>query len=242
MEILPLETRLIYFNPFIVYLLFLTFSQLLVEKNSRDQKDNLTFQWENGKENYFWPSDPQCGGYRTRFLVTNSLQTRALVSYPGSGNTWTRYLVEAATGIFTGSIFIDPGIVNAGHYGEARNYSDGSTLLQKTHHNAVYRFGLEWRKQHVRQFGGRGVLVIRNPYNAIISYFNYQETGGHTKTVSVETLQTQKFHNFVWVGAERWLELIQDWLVYSTDYYIIMYEVSRAKGFFIFICIQQLNY
>ena len=33
------------------------------------------------------------------------------------------------------------------------------------------------------------------------------------------------------MGAERWLELIQDWLVYSTDYYIIMYEVSREKCF-----------
>jgi hypothetical protein len=26
----------------------------------------------------------------------------ALVSYPGSGNTWLRYLIEATTGIYTG--------------------------------------------------------------------------------------------------------------------------------------------
>jgi len=30
-----------------------------------------------------------------------------LVSYPGSGNTWTRYLLEGATGIFTGSLYND---------------------------------------------------------------------------------------------------------------------------------------
>jgi hypothetical protein len=31
----------------------------------------------------------------------------ALASYPGSGNTWVRYLIEAASGIYTGSIYKD---------------------------------------------------------------------------------------------------------------------------------------
>ena len=29
----------------------------------------------------------------------------ALSSYPGSGNTWLRYLIEGITGIFTGSFY-----------------------------------------------------------------------------------------------------------------------------------------
>ena len=28
-----------------------------------------------------------------------------LVSFPGSGNTWTRYLIESLTGVFTGSVY-----------------------------------------------------------------------------------------------------------------------------------------
>ncbi len=31
----------------------------------------------------------------------------ALASYPGSGNTWVRYLLEAASGVFTGSRYKD---------------------------------------------------------------------------------------------------------------------------------------
>ena len=31
----------------------------------------------------------------------------ALASFPGSGNTWLRYLLQQATGILTGSVYID---------------------------------------------------------------------------------------------------------------------------------------
>ena len=31
----------------------------------------------------------------------------ALASFPGSGNTWVRFLIESATGIFTGSRYKD---------------------------------------------------------------------------------------------------------------------------------------
>ena len=133
---------------------------------------------------------------------------------PGSGNSWTRYLLEAATGVFTGSFYRNKGIIKAGLYGEARDYRDGSTLLQKTH------------EKHIREFGGRGVLVIRNPYKAIISFYNFAKTGSQTKSVSAERRKTKDFQNFVRLGAERWLELIQDWLLDSTDCYVLMYEVS----------------
>ena len=31
----------------------------------------------------------------------------ALASFPGSGNTWLRFLIESATGVFTGSRYKD---------------------------------------------------------------------------------------------------------------------------------------
>ena len=200
-------------------------------RSSLERRDMLTFQWDNVKEKYFWSSDPECSQYRTRFVVRHSLKTRALVSYPGSGNTWTRYLVEAATGVFTGSFYHNKGIINKGLYGEAREYSDGSTLLQKTHHAMPQSkiFKLEWRLDHIRKFGGRAVLVIRNPYKAIISFYNFYQTGSQKKSVSAKRLQSTDFHNFVRDGAERWLELIQDWLLFSTDLHVIMYEVSSEK-------------
>ena len=45
-----------------------------------------------------------------------------------------RYLIESATGVFTGSVFNDQAIASAGHYGERVQHLDGSTILQKTHH------------------------------------------------------------------------------------------------------------
>jgi len=193
--------------------------------------DVISLQWENGTENYFWESDPECGKYRTRFVVSHSLPTRALISYPGSGNTWIRYLLEAATGVFTGSVFNDKSIFKAGHYGETADFMDGTTILQKTHFRATY-------KNHINKFGGRAVLVIRNPYEAILSNWNWKKTNSHTKTVAVKSLHSAEFRKFARAGAIRWLQIIQDWLLYSSELYVVLYEVRWVS----FICIFTLSF
>jgi len=38
-----------------------------------------------------------------------------LASYPGSGNTWIRYLLERATGYYTGSAYRDVNLINTGN-------------------------------------------------------------------------------------------------------------------------------
>lgn len=40
-------------------------------------------------------------------MVKGNLPPVALASFPGSGNTWTRQLIESATGIYTGSFYKD---------------------------------------------------------------------------------------------------------------------------------------
>ena len=42
-----------------------------------------------------------------RFGPTDSFPLTSLTSYPGSGNTWTRYLIEEYTGYYTGSVYND---------------------------------------------------------------------------------------------------------------------------------------
>ena len=44
------------------------------------------------------------------------------------------FISEGATGIYTGSVFSDKRIAQAGHHGEMKKYNTGSTILQKTHH------------------------------------------------------------------------------------------------------------
>lgn len=82
----------------------------------------------------------------------------ALVSYPGSGNTWLRYLLQQATGILTGSIYMDYGLRVHGF--PAENVTDGSVLVVKTH--AVPTESDKFKS---------AILLIRNPRDAILFMF-----------------------------------------------------------------------
>ncbi len=79
----------------------------------------------------------RCGGiYRNRratchFMNGTYRAPVALVSFPGSGNTWVRGLLEKATEICTGSVYCDGGLLLSGMAGESMQ--SGSVLVVKTH-------------------------------------------------------------------------------------------------------------
>ena len=52
---------------------------------------------------WFW--DKECERYKISFNAKKSLPLVALASFPRSGNTWMRHLIERFTGIFTGSFY-----------------------------------------------------------------------------------------------------------------------------------------
>uniref|UniRef100_A0A336MU61 CSON006209 protein n=1 Tax=Culicoides sonorensis TaxID=179676 RepID=A0A336MU61_CULSO len=90
----------------------------------------------------------------------------ALVSFPGSGNTWLRYLLQQATGILTGSVYKDYGLLKSGF--PAESISNSSVLVVKTH---------EWGPNAWGQFS-KAILLVRDPKKAILAEFNRQ-SGGH---------------------------------------------------------------
>ncbi|WAR00788.1 WSCD-like protein [Mya arenaria] len=99
-------------------------------------------------------------------LSCEPLPVTALVSFPGSGNTWVRHLLQQLTGIGTGSVYCDPMLHASGFPFEcARQFE--RTIAVKTHD-----------LEHKVQFE-RAVLVIRNPYDTLLSYFNLR-LSGHT--------------------------------------------------------------
>ena len=65
----------------------------------------------------------------------------ALASFPGSGNTWVRYLIQHATGYATGCIYLDRGLQQGDFPGEG--IFDGSVIAVKTHcaKYVVYKIG-----------------------------------------------------------------------------------------------------
>ena len=63
--------------------------------------------------------------------IRNSL----LKSFPGSGNTWLRYLIQKTTGFVTGSIHNSKILVKNGFPGEF--ISNGSAIVVKSHLQAL---------------------------------------------------------------------------------------------------------
>ena len=63
-----------------------------------------------------WEEDAVCEKFRVQFMENRSHPLMALVSFPGSGNTWTRQIIEGVTGFFTGSVDEDRSIYRKGSY------------------------------------------------------------------------------------------------------------------------------
>jgi len=57
----------------------------------------------------------------------------ALVTYPGSGNTWTRHLIEGLSGIFTGSALGEDHELIQTFSGEREDHELNTTFVIKTH-------------------------------------------------------------------------------------------------------------
>ncbi|XP_022231098.2 WSCD family member GA21586 isoform X2 [Drosophila obscura] len=132
---------------------------------------------------------PNYTDYRADFYtlpsdVSTSLQAAsptltALASFPGSGNTWLRYLLQQATGVLTGSIYKDYGLLKTGF--PAENVCNSSVLLVKTH---------EWGGKAWAPFA-KAILLVRDPEKAIIAEFNRQ-SGGHIGFASPDRYKRTK--------------------------------------------------
>ncbi|KAL8180041.1 UNVERIFIED_CONTAM: WSC domain-containing protein 2 [Gekko kuhli] len=103
-----------------------------------------------------------------RFLTTRAKQLIALTSFPGAGNTWARHLIELATGFYTGSYYFDGSLYNKGFKGERDHWRSGRTICIKTHESG---------QKEIEAFDS-AILLIRNPYKALMAEFN-RKYGGH---------------------------------------------------------------
>lgn len=137
-----------------------------------------------------------------RFMPTSSHhQPVALISFPGSGNTWVRQLLEAASGICTGSTMCDMSLRFAGFTGE--NIQSGRVLVVKTHASEP-----NWITTTTQEMSGldhrsgssfnSAIILIRNPMDAMVSEWNRRAANNFkSKTVHLNTHRKQtKLSNF----------------------------------------------
>ena len=116
-----------------------------------------------------------CHSYEElRYLHKNEFRGRYfLASYPGSGNTWGRLLLEELTGIYTGSTYCDDKLFYSGMFGEG--VQDESIIAIKTHKPLKFINPDQ---------GDFVVFLVRNPYHAILSRLSYIKTNSHEKAPS----------------------------------------------------------
>ncbi|XP_068166163.1 sialate:O-sulfotransferase 2-like [Antennarius striatus] len=136
-----------------------------------------------------------------------------IASFPGSGNTWTRHLIELPTGFYTGSIYLDKSLCRHEFKGEGEDWRKGTTICVKTH---------EKTKESIDEFDS-SILLIRNPYKAIILEFNRQH-GGHTGFASEIDWKGTGWSVYVKNGAHSWHSHILNWLSYGKNIKVIYYE------------------
>ena len=115
------------------------------------------------------------------FMKGTNREPVALVSPPGSGNTWLRGLLERATGYCTGYVTCDYTMLTRGFIGE--NINSGSVLVVKTHSPKAQwtrgRIANKILRKIARRIGIRtdpgfssAIVLLRNPYDSLIAEWN----------------------------------------------------------------------
>ncbi|KAG7171980.1 WSCD family member GA21586-like [Homarus americanus] len=148
-----------------------------------------------------WPDDPKCSKMRVRFA--KDFEGTLLHSYPRSGNSWTRYLLEAATGVFTSSVpeFKEISLIKAGYLGERYSLRDRNTIVTKVHTVA----------QLQRYPTLPSIFIIRNPARVIVSFWAFKNiqnrTKKHVAVLPSSAYNTTEFRSYVQQQIKNWLKI-----------------------------------
>ncbi|ESP05360.1 hypothetical protein LOTGIDRAFT_102906 [Lottia gigantea] len=163
---------------------------------------------------------------------SHNLPKTALVSFPGSGNTWLRHMIQQVTGIATGSVYNDSSIYNQGF--PAEGVHDDTVILIKTH---------EWGEKEKGRYQ-KAVILIRDPFDALRAEFNRQHRGhlGHASyfdykqckykirmivPIIIKRLSFPDWRNFIHENAGLWNIIYLDWLKFKGPIQVIHFEKLR---------------
>ena len=175
-------------------------------------------------------------------IVTALNNDIVLASYPRSGNSLVRSILEAKTQVYTGSdtspnkkLALD--LIRTGFYGEGI-LNDECVWITKSHYPE--RLGYQPIKTSAV------VLVIRNPFDAISSYFHMGMTNTHTQTLSESSMRmlTDVWDDFIRNEVRVWCNFHYYWLNQRMNggdngvpVYIVKYEDVVANGVVSFLMI-----
>ena len=169
----------------------------------------------------------ECEGQTARSLEPGEAgETVVMASYPRSGNTMLRKLIESATGVLTGSdsrpdrtMARDLKLYGLEGEGDVGDHRDGGRVwVVKSHFPEKYG----WKELGAQ----RAILLVRNPFNAIRSYFNMLLTGTHTHSIipSEYTRFADVWDSHVREEIGWWCEYHLWWLRQPIPVLVVRYE------------------
>ncbi|XP_002739810.1 sialate:O-sulfotransferase 1-like [Saccoglossus kowalevskii] len=149
------------------------------------------------------------------FAPPRSRPLVALASAPGSGSTWTRHLIEQATGIYTGSALgCHVALKQAGFLGDCVDYFSGTTIVGKVH------------KTGKKNLFDSIILLIRNPYHSLQSEFNRHQAG-KTGFAHPSDFHTPEWRDFVRVASNGWENKVTVYLKTTKPLLVVHYEALK---------------
>nr|CAB3267769.1 WSC domain-containing protein 1-like [Phallusia mammillata] len=157
--------------------------------------------------------DKRCGNIK--FLPPRTRKQTVLLSFPGSGNTWVRYLLEKATGVYTGSKYRDEALFKTGFLGELLPNFLRIGIIKC--HKALASRGFDENS--------RFILLIRNPFDATVADFNRYRSSNksHTGRVTKEVYK-KYFSKFIEFRANKWITIMIDAIETKLPLLVIFFE------------------
>ncbi|XP_075251543.1 sialate:O-sulfotransferase 1-like isoform X2 [Convolutriloba macropyga] len=151
-----------------------------------------------------------------------SIPQVGLISVPGSGNTWTRSVVQSAIGILSGSKYHGEGAFSQKLHGEMEPWTSNRTTLIKNHEEG----------DNAGKFSAlmdRRVVVIRDPLKCSIAEFNRRAKGKVGSFSSVEAFMKGAkniagFNKLFRGSLEHFLRLTTRYTKAQTPVLFISYE------------------
>ncbi|KAJ8023674.1 WSC domain-containing protein 2 [Holothuria leucospilota] len=147
----------------------------------------------------------------------------ALASFPRSGNTWTRSLLQIATKYHTSTVYWETEgkheVLRIWFKGGIENYTLRKGVCVKTH-----KFNVE----HIASFDNGAILLIRNPYHSIISEFmriyNRLRNVSHPEIIQFLRDNDERWPKEFHRQSKNWRSTSLNWIKHCKRLMIVYYE------------------
>jgi hypothetical protein len=163
-----------------------------------------------------------------------------LYTFPGSGNTWCRLLIEHATGIYTGSVYNDETLLKPlpGEFTcnwqvsviKAHPHTHRASGLLSGHYDSDGNN--KCKRGNIQRFE-RAVLLIRDPFDSIWSEFQRRVSQSHVQGIPKETFSWARWQ----ANAANLAHAYND--MWSLDHELI--ERQLGKDGFLYVKYEDLK-